>query len=104
MGNALFQQEYKIIKKAFEEKLHKEDIIQLLHIQNEITRLYVSPNVVVEGMAKNYVNYSAVFDRKFLESFANVSDPKKLSGAKNNLIIFDDLQLEEQDKCETYYL
>ena len=36
---SLFQPEYHILKKAFEEKLHKEVIIRLLENQNEITDL-----------------------------------------------------------------
>ena len=52
-GKSLFQPDYKIIKKAFEEKLHKEDIIKLFDIQSDIARLNVSLDDVVEEMAKN---------------------------------------------------
>ena len=38
-GKSLFQPEYHILKKAFEEKLRKEVIIRLLENQNEITDL-----------------------------------------------------------------
>ena len=31
-------------------------------------------------------------------------DPRELSSEKKNLMIFDDLQLGKQDKCETYYI
>ena len=31
-------------------------------------------------------------------------DPTELSSDKKNLMIFDDFQLEKQDKCETYYI
>ena len=51
-GNSLFQPEYHILKKAFEEKLPKEVIIRLFENQNEITDLGVSPISVVEEMAK----------------------------------------------------
>ena len=52
-GKSLFQPEYHILKKAFEDKLPKEVIIRLFENQNEITDLGVSPISVVEEMVKN---------------------------------------------------
>ena len=37
-GNSLFQPEYHILKKAFEEKLPKKEIIRLFENQNEISK------------------------------------------------------------------
>ena len=51
-GKSLFQPEYHILKKAFEEKLPKEVIVKLFKNQNEITDLGVSPISVVEEIAK----------------------------------------------------
>ena len=42
-GKSLFQPEYHILKKAFEEKLPNEVIIRLFENQNEITDLGISP-------------------------------------------------------------
>ena len=42
-GKSLFQPEYHIRKKAFEEKLSKEVIIKLLENQNEVTDFGISP-------------------------------------------------------------
>ena len=42
-GKSLFQLEYHILKKAFEEKLPKEVITRLFENQNEITDLGISP-------------------------------------------------------------
>ena len=100
-GKSLFQPEYKIIKKAFEEKLHKEAVIKLFDIQSEIARFIVSPDVVVEEMAKNNAHNPADIEFQFFETSADVPDPRELSSDKKNLMIFDDLQLEKQDKCET---
>ena len=50
---SLFQPEYHILKKAFEEKLPKEVIIRLFENQNEITDLGISPISYVEEMAKD---------------------------------------------------
>ena len=52
-GKSMFQPEYHILKKAFEEKLPKEVIIGLFENQNEITDLGISPISVVEEMAKD---------------------------------------------------
>ena len=51
-GRSLFQPEYRIIKKAFEEKLPREAFIQLFDSQNDIMALNASPAHVVELMAK----------------------------------------------------
>ena len=51
-GKTLFQQEYHILKKAFEEKLPEKVIIRLFENQNEITDLGISPISIVEEMAK----------------------------------------------------
>lgn len=102
-GKSLFQPEYRILKKAFEEKLPKEAIIRLFDHQDEIMKLNVSPAIVVEEMAKNLDNKSDI-DCKFFETSDDVPDPRDLSSEKKNLMIFDDLQLEKQNKCETYYI
>ena len=57
-SKSLFQPEYHILKKAFEEKLPKEVIIRLFENQNEITDLGVSPISFDEEMAKNIRNKS----------------------------------------------
>ena len=62
-GKCLFQPEYRILKKAFEEKLPKEAkevIIRLFENQNEITDLGISPILVVEEMAKEIRDKSDV--------------------------------------------
>ena len=51
-GKNLFQPEYHILKKAFEEKLPKEVIIRFFENQNEITYLGISSISTVEEMAK----------------------------------------------------
>ena len=102
-GKSLFQPEYKIIKKAFEEKLPKEAIIRLFDKQNEIMAHNMSPAQVVELMAKN-LDEPADIECNFFETSDDVPDPSDLSSTKKNLMIFDDLQLERQKKCETYYI
>jgi len=101
-GKSLFQPEYRILKKAFEEQLPKEAILRLFDNQNEIMSLNLSPINILEEMAKNHTHKSNI-DCKFYESASDVPDPRDISPEKKNLIIFDDLLLERQNKCEAYY-
>ena len=102
-GKSLFQPEYHILKKAFEEKLPKEVIIKLFENQNDITDLGVTPISVVKEIAKNIRDKSDV-ECKFYESADDVPDPRELSSGKKNLMVFDDLLLEKQNTCESFYV
>ncbi len=101
-GKSLFQPEYRIIRKAFEEKLPKEALIKLFGMQDEIMRLNVSPAALIEEMVKTWP--PADIQCNFFESSDDVPDPRELNSTKKNLMIFDDLQLEKQSKCEAYYV
>ena len=102
-GRSLFQPEYEILKKAFEEKLPKEAIIGLFGCQDEIMGRGLTPACVVEEMAK-HLDKKSDMNCEFFESAEDVPDPRDLKRNKKNLMIFDDLQLEKQNKCETYYI
>jgi hypothetical protein len=102
-GRSLFQPEYEILKKAFEEKLPKECIIGLFDCQDEIARKNLTPAEVIEWMGKDSKEKSDI-SSKFFESADDVPDPRDLVPGKKNLMIFDDLQLEKQNKCEAYYI
>ena len=93
-GKSLFQPEYHILKKAFEEKLPKEIIIRLFKNQNEITDLHISPISVVEEMAKDIRDKSDIVCN-FYQLAEDVPDPRELSSEKKNLMVFDDLLLEK---------
>ena len=77
-GKSLFQPEYHILTKAFEEKQPKKVIIELFENQNEITDLGVSPISVVEEIATNIRDKSDV-ECKFYESADDVPDLGELS-------------------------
>ena len=101
-GKSLFQPKYRILKKAFEEQLPKESILRLFENQNEIMQLNLSPVILLEEMAKNQTQKSDI-ECKFFENASDVPDPRELSPEKKNLMVFDDLLLEKQNKCEAYY-
>ena len=100
---SLFQLEYHIFKKAIEEKLPKEVIIRLFENQTEIKDLGISPISIVEEMAKE-IRYKSDVVCKFYQSAEDVADPRELSSKKKNLMVFDDLLLEKQNTCESYYV
>ena len=102
-GKSLFQPEYRIPKKEFEEKLPKEVIIGLFENQNEITDLGISPISSVEEMAKESRDKSDVAGN-FYQSAEDVPDPRELSSETKNLMVFGDLLLEKQNTCESYYV
>jgi len=65
-------------------------------------QLYLSSVILLEEMAKNQTQKYDI-DCKFFENASDVPDPRELSPEKNNLMVFDDLLLEKQNKCEAYY-
>ena len=101
-GKSLFQPEYRILKKTLEDQLPKEAVIRLFDKQDQVMQLNLSPIQLLEEMAKSQTGKSDI-ECKFYASSSDVLDPKELSSDKKNLVVFDDLLLERQNKCEAYY-
>ena len=102
-SKSLFQSEYHILNKVFEEKLQKQEIIRIFEKQNEITDLGFSTISIVEEIAKEITEKSYI-ERNSYQSAIYVPDPRELSSEKQNLTVFDDLLLEKQNTCESYYV
>ena len=100
---SLFQPEYDILKEAFEVKLPKDVIIRLFENQKEITDLGISAISIIEEMAKEIRDKYDV-ECNLYQSAEDVPDPRDLSSEKKNLMVFDDLLLEKQNTCESYYV
>ena len=83
--------------------LPKEVIIRLFENQNEIMDLGISSISIVEKMAKE-VRYESDVESNLYQSVEDLHDPRELSSEKKNLIVFDDLFLEKQNTCESYYV
>ena len=103
-GKSLFQPEYRIIKTAFERKLPKEAIVELFNMREEIQD--EDPTTILQEVARSYQapNEDNIITCQFFESADAVPDPKDMNKDLKNLMIFDDLQLEKQSKCESYYV
>ena len=67
--------------------------------QNEIIDLGIFPISIVEEIAQEIRDKSDV--ENFYQSLEDIPDP---SSDKNNLMVFDDLLLEKQNTCESYYV
>ena len=102
-GRSLFQPEYRILKKAFEENLPKEYILRLFNMRDEIQNSQALPSIVVQELAKTIRNKSNV-KCNFFEAASDVPDQRDLNSENKNLMIFDDLLLEKQNKCKCYYI
>ena len=63
----------------------------------------ICPISIVEEMAKQIRDKSDV-ECNFYQSAEDVSDPRELSSKKKNIMVFDDLLLEKQNTCESYYV
>ena len=102
-GKSLFQPEYKILRTAFKENLPKEYILRLFNMRDEIQKSQIPPTLVVKEWAKT-IDIEPNSKCNFFESSTDVPDPRDLDGGNKNLMIFDDLLLEKQNKCECYYI
>src|SRR5205809_7568460 len=83
-GRSLFQPEYKILEKAFKEKLPKEAIGGLFDIKEEILKLNVSTTHVIEEMAKTFTEKTDI-NCQFFENSEDVTDPRDLNRTKKTL-------------------
>ena len=72
-------------------------------MRDEILKSQIPPYIVVEEWAKSIKNESKV-KCIFFETASDVPDPRDLNSEDKNLMIFDDLLLERQNKCECYYI
>ena len=102
-GKSLFQPEYKILRTAFAEGLPKEYILRLFNMRNEIQNSQMPPSLVIKQWIET-INKESDIKSYFFESASDVPDPRELNSEDKNLMIFDDLLLEKQNKTESYYV
>jgi len=104
-GKSLFQAEYKILRKGFEEQLAKEMIMNIFENRDEILQEQISPNELIHELAKNQKTRSKeLIECNFYESAVDVPDTKEISPEHKNLMIFDDLLLQKQNKWKSFKL
>ena len=72
-------------------------------MREEIQNKQVPPSIVLQELAKSVKKKSDI-ECNFFETASDVPDPQDLNPEDKNLMIFDDLLLEKQNKCECYYV
>ena len=98
-GKSLHQPIYLLIRQALQKGFSKEDIRELLSVQDKCP---LSPLDVVEALPPP--RKSSGIDAYFFEDGSDVPDPRELDAGRKNLMVFDDLMLSKQNKCEDYYV
>ena len=71
-------------------------------MRDEIRNSQMPPLVVVQEWARTIKNKSNV-KCNFFETASDVPDLRELDSKDKNLMIFNDLLIEKQTKCECYY-
>jgi len=101
-GKSLHQPEYQVLKKGFGMGMPKATILNILSAAAKGS----DPDIALDRWMKGHkkLNPRGKITANFYEDGADVPDPKELDKTSNNLIIFDDLLLEKQNKCEDYYV
>ena len=72
-------------------------------MRDEIQNSQIPPSIVVQEWVKSIKNESKV-KCNFFEMASDLPDPRDLNSEDKNLMIFDDLLLQRQNKCECYYI
>jgi hypothetical protein len=70
-------------------------------MRGEITQQNFDPTTLFDEVGRDNALES---DNTNSESSEDVPDQKDLDKTKKSLMIFNDLQLEKQNKCEKYYI
>ena len=99
---SMVQPEYKILKAAFEFGLPKEAIHALFEKQEQIRKKKFDVEELFQDLKDLFPNGTKI-KAEFFENSKNIPDPRDLSSSDKNLIIFDDVMLEKQNKTESYY-
>ena len=99
-GNSLHQQEYRVLKKGFENGLSKRQISNVFRQQDILTRVNLSP---VEAINEYNGIKEGGIKADFFENSTDIPDPRDLNPNEKNLLILDDCFLGKQNKAEAYY-
>ena len=97
-GNSLFQAEYEILKKGFENRLGKVQILNLFQNQDELKH-----QTMIEEIEQFNSPKEGGITAEFYENCELVPDPKSLDKKLKNLLILDDCYLGPQSTSRAYF-
>ncbi len=105
-GNALQQMEYRIIKAALDQNLTKKDICDLFKKKQFLRENRLDVFQVIKSIAdaSQQQRTSQPIETFFFDDSTAVPKPCELDKSKKNVMVFDDLMMESNQKtCESYY-
>jgi len=94
-SKSLHQPEYQVLIKGLQNNLPKEVIADV--IKNRLTDDYYIKRIGEGLEEKNKIIV------EYFDDSSSIPDPTELNKNHKNLIIFDDIMLKKQGKCEAYY-
>jgi hypothetical protein len=94
-GKSLHQPEYQLMINSLKHKIPRHMIKDL--IKNKLT-----DNKIIQKIGSSLENNDRIIVDSYTDS-NNIPDPSELNKNHKNLIVFDDIMLEKQNKCEAYY-
>jgi len=99
-GRSLHQPEYRIMRRAFAKGLSKNQVNELFKNQHQLDVDKEDPEEFIDsydGPCKGGI------DATFSDSVEDIPDPSEHDPMRKNLLVFDDVMLGPQNKCEAYY-
>ena len=106
-ARSLYQPEYEVLRHGLENGLRKEDIVELLSIEDIMKKNDRTIKQLAEGMASynedNDIEPSEI-QCEFSDNGEDIPDPANIDRTIKNLIIFDDIMTDRnQSNPEKYY-
>ena len=95
-GRSLHQQEYKILRKGYEDGLSKKQVANIFLHQKVLAKVNLPPLKAID-------EYNGVRDKSvkadFYDDCTMIPDPTELNADEKNLLILDDCFLGKQNKA-----
>ena len=101
-GKSLFQPKYKILQYGFNNNLDKECAFNIFNNRKYIKDKDIDPYILIKGICETYSNHNPI-KCEFFGNGEDIKDPRGLNSSDKNLMIFDDVLLEKQNKCNGFY-
>ena len=101
-GKSLFQSKYKILQCGLNNNLDKECVYNLFNSRKDIKDKDIDLYQLIKEIGETYSNDNPI-KCEFFENGEDIKDPKELNSSDKYLMIFDDVLLEKQNKCNDFY-
>ena len=103
-GKRLFQLKYKISKYGFHNNFDKHYIYNLFNDRKDMKEKDIDPYILTKEIGETYSNHNPIKCEVFFLNGEDIKDPRQLNSSDKNLMNFDDVLLEKQNKCNDFYI